>query len=134
MASSVGSVETVWLLIEHGANVTVQNETHLTPLHLASSWVSSTTAPLLLYRRADVYGQQDTDFEGCNNELSMTKVQMVQLLIEQGVDVTMQDATYSTPLHLASYQGSAKTVQLLIESCMRWTYRAMCWLIWCGSL
>ena len=45
----------------------------------------------------------------------MTKVQMVQLLIEQGADVTMQDATYSTPLHLASYQGSAKTVQLLIE-------------------
>jgi ankyrin repeat protein len=43
------------------------------------------------------------------------KAETVQLLIEHGADVTMQDETYSTPLHLASSKGSAKTVQLLIE-------------------
>lgn len=45
----------------------------------------------------------------------MTKAETVRLLIEHGADVTMQDETYSTPLHLASSQGSAKTVQGLIE-------------------
>jgi hypothetical protein len=38
----------------------------------------------------------------------------VQLLIDRGADVTAKDKAYSTPLHLASSQGSAETVQLLI--------------------
>ena len=39
----------------------------------------------------------------------------VQMLIEHGADVTMQDKAHSTPLHLASSKGSAETVQLLLQ-------------------
>lgn len=47
---------------------------------------------------------------------SFTKVETVQLLIENGADVTARDEACVTPLHLASSQGSLETVQLLIES------------------
>jgi ankyrin repeat protein len=39
----------------------------------------------------------------------------VRLLINYGADVTAQDETHRTPLHLAAFSGSTKTVQLLIE-------------------
>jgi ankyrin repeat protein len=39
----------------------------------------------------------------------------VQVLIEHGADVTMQDDAHSTPLHLASSKGSFETVQLLLQ-------------------
>jgi len=43
------------------------------------------------------------------------KADTVRLLIEHGVDVTAQDGSHSTPLHLASSLGSLEIVRLLIE-------------------
>ena len=39
----------------------------------------------------------------------------MQLLIEQGADVTTKDKSFSTPLHLASSFGTTEIVRLLIE-------------------
>ena len=39
---------------------------------------------------------------------------IVWQLIHYGVDVTAQDETLFTPLHLAAFSGSAETVRLLI--------------------
>jgi ankyrin repeat protein len=50
-------VETVQLLIEHGADVTAQDENHLTPLHLASSSGIPEIVRLLLERGARVTAQ-----------------------------------------------------------------------------
>ena len=63
--------------------------------------------------RTDVSRQQDCHRD--NPEWPTTKAEMVQLLIEHGADVTAKDKALSTPLHLASSQGSVKSVQLLIE-------------------
>jgi ankyrin repeat protein len=46
LASSVGSAETVQLLIEHGAEVAAQDVNNRTPLHLASCRVSTKTMKL----------------------------------------------------------------------------------------
>jgi ankyrin repeat protein len=46
---------------------------------------------------------------------STAQVDIVQLLIDYGADVTAQDGTQTTPLHLAAFSGSAESVQLLIE-------------------
>ena len=43
------------------------------------------------------------------------KARILRLLIEHGADVTAQDETQSTPLHMASYSGIPDLVQPLIE-------------------
>ena len=44
------------------------------------------------------------------------QAETVRLLIDYGADVTAQDKTHRTPLHLAVFSGSTETVQLLIEN------------------
>lgn len=112
MASSLGFAEIVQLLIEHGADVTAQNETHLTPLYLVSSLVRATTSSLLVHARTDTGRQDDRGYE---RPMSIAKAETMRLLIKHGADVTTHDDAYSTPLHLASSQGSTETVQILLE-------------------
>jgi ankyrin repeat protein len=117
MASSEVNTRIVQLLIEHGADVTAKNETHSTPLHLASSWVSATAGWRLPHRSADMNAQ-----DGWNknrgvliSDRTILKTETVRLLIKHGADVTAQDEAHSTPLHLASSCASTETVRLLIE-------------------
>ena len=101
------------LLIKHGADVTARDVHRMTPLHMASSWVSGEYAALHTVR---------TDFSGQNGatgkwymEASTDKANTVQLLILHGADVTARDDTHSTPLHLASSKRSAESVDILIQ-------------------
>jgi hypothetical protein len=68
----------------------------------------------MFYLRADVEGQDDHIFweERLERE---AKADTVRILINNGADVTKQDQTGSTPLHMASSWGGAEIVQLLIE-------------------
>ena len=43
------------------------------------------------------------------------KTDTVRLLIKHGADVSVQDHTHLTPLHLAALSGSSETVRLLLE-------------------
>ena len=72
--------------------------------------------PNFFYLRFDVLmnGQNDSSHRTFQ-EASHGKADTVGLLIYLGVDVTVQDETQSTALHLASSIGSAETVQLLIK-------------------
>ena len=58
--------------------------------------------------------EQDDHYRFLNRK-SDTKADIVKLLIDHGADVTAQDETQSTPLHLAAYHRSTQTVWLLIE-------------------
>ncbi|KAH9011723.1 ankyrin repeat-containing domain protein, partial [Lactarius deliciosus] len=116
LAAFSGSLETVRLLLENGADVTVLDENHKTPLHLASSRVSPTTTHCLTQKaRVYVNGQ-------CHGSVKFPPRQsdelagIVRLFIEHGVDVTAQDESHSTPLHLASSWGAPESVRLLIDS------------------
>ena len=51
----------------------------------------------------------------CFEEKYNLQADTVRLLINYGADVTAQDETLRTPLHLAAFSGSTETVQLLIE-------------------
>ena len=114
LAAFCGSFETVHLLLEHGADVTVLDGSQKTPLHLASSWVSAITAHYSSKKRgADVNGQDEARSKSNNPHYG--KVETVRLLIEYGADVTAQDESHMTPLHLASFSCIPEIVGLLLE-------------------
>ena len=43
------------------------------------------------------------------------RLKTVQVLLEHGADITAQDDTQSTPLHLASSEGLVDIMQILLE-------------------
>jgi ankyrin repeat protein len=69
---------------------------------------------ILIYLRTDENGQKYGGFRE-RTERATARTETVRLLIEHGADVSAQDKTYSTPLHLAASDVSAETVRLLIE-------------------
>ena len=136
--------DTVRLLIGHGAEVTAQDETCLTPLHLASSLGSTETVQLLIEHGADVNAKDGSlrtplhlaasresgecatldpaqiRINGQDEWFEQSwkpdfKIPTVQLLIRHGADVDARDDTHSTPLHLASSKECAVTADLLIR-------------------
>ena len=51
-----------------------------------------------------------------NEQLSGNRrFETVQVLLEHGADITAQDDTQSTPLHLASSEGWVDVMQILLE-------------------
>ena len=114
LAAFSGSSAAVYLLLEHGADVTILDERHKTPLHLALSSVSATTFSMLNQTSwGDTKAPNYRQF--FYSELSEDRIRTVQLLIQHGAGVTVQDYDHSTPLHLASTSVIPDIVQLLIE-------------------
>ena len=60
-------------------------------------------------------GRIEDHREYLGSTISGEKVEIVRLLVERGADVTAQDKSFSTPLHLASSFGTPEIVRLLIE-------------------
>ena len=54
---AVSIADTMRLLIDHGANVAAQDETHSTPLHLAAFWCNVPAVQLLIEHGDDVLAQ-----------------------------------------------------------------------------
>ena len=116
MASLVGNTEGVQLLIKHGADVTSKDWNLKTPLHFASSWVSSDTASFIFQLKAEV-NEQEVEIQGHMANPATTpnaKANIVRLLIKHGADVTAQDKTLWTALHMASSLGLIESVRTLI--------------------
>ena len=92
--------DTVKLLINYGADVTTQDETFRTPLHLAAFSGSTETVQILIEHGADVTAQDETFRTPLHLAAFSGSTGTVQLLIEHGADVTAQDRSQKTPLHL----------------------------------
>ncbi len=84
---SIVKAETVRLLIEHGADVTAQDEAYSTPLHLASYQRSPETVRLLIEHGADVTAQDGGHRTPLHLALSMVSVTTASLLILHRADV-----------------------------------------------
>ena len=94
IASFNGHTDTVQLLIEHSADVNSRDQSHRTPLHLASVMRNAYSLHL-----ASVMGNAST----------------VELLLQRGADVNARAKDDSTPLHRAAFSGRPRAVELLLQ-------------------
>lgn len=108
----------VQLLIQHGADVTVQDNTLSTPLHLASSRGSGKTVGLLLKHGADVNAQdvkQLTPLHLAASSRLALKGNVVHLLLSHGANVDAKDGRGRTPFQIALSRGLSEVAELLAD-------------------
>ena len=79
------------VLIEHGADVTMQDKACSTPLHLASSRGSTEIVRLLLQYGADIAAQDENNKTPLHLASSLVRARAASLMIRQRVD--LRDST-----------------------------------------
>jgi len=114
-ASAMGHVEVVRTLLEHGADMTAQNEDGSTPLHRASRRGCVEVLRVLLEHGADATAQDKNRSTPLHQASIAGHVDSMRILLQYGVDATAQDKNGWTPLHLASYEGHVKVTRFLLE-------------------
>lgn len=80
--------DTVKLLIDHGADVAMQDETKSTPLHLASSLGSTETVRLLIEHGADVTARDTNHRTPLHLAASLVSTETAALSIRHGLMFT----------------------------------------------
>ena len=104
------------LLIKHGADVTARNDTHSTPLHLASSKGSAESVDLLIQHGSDVNAKdvnQSTPLHLAASSRLKLEGTIVRLLLKYGAEVDAKDSEGRTPLDIASLEGNSWIANLL---------------------
>ncbi len=117
VASSQGNLDMVRLLVEKGANMSQTNKKGLKPAEIA---VEHSHFDILNYF-IDVMGEDVLDQKYKKlpkrflNAVVSGNLEMVQAMIESGIDVNASDTKGVTPLMAASFKGHEKLVQYFID-------------------
>jgi ankyrin repeat protein len=106
----------VQLLIQHGADVTAQDNACSTPLHLASSKGCDRTVELLLRYGADVNAQDGRDSTPLHLAVSSRlalKSDVLHLLLGYGANVDVKNDIGQTPFQISLSSGLPEITELL---------------------
>ena len=115
LASRKGHVKVACKLIEHGADLTAQDDFGKTPLHVALEKREVDVARMLIERGADLTVQDDFGKTPLLVALEEREVDVARMLIERGADLTAQDDEGNTPLHAALEKREVDVARILIE-------------------
>jgi ankyrin repeat protein len=111
-----GKVDTVRVLIKHGADVMAQDRTHLTPLHVASSFGFAEMVKLLIEHGADVTSRNETHLTPLHLASSWVRATTVLFLIYSMTNAGRQEPRFDEELMSEqTIVSKAETVRLLIK-------------------
>jgi ankyrin repeat protein len=115
-AGKRGTVDTVKMLLDHGADVNFQNNYGLTALMTASSDRNVDVIKLLIQYGADV------NIKDRNGETALImaasssgNVDAIKLLIQYGADLYIKDNNGNTALHHAVLNHNLKNIEILLQ-------------------
>lgn len=106
------------ILLQHGANVNVQDAVFFTPLHIASYYGHEQVTRLLLKFGADVNVSGEVGDRPLHLASAKGFFNIAKLLMEEGskADVNAQDNEDHVPLHFCSRFGHHNIVKYLLQS------------------
>ncbi|VDH97588.1 Hypothetical predicted protein, partial [Mytilus galloprovincialis] len=111
-----GFTQIVQILLDHHANVDIQDTNGLTPLHITCMNGQVDSASLLIISRANVNAfdrlQRTPVYYACTGKYK----DIVELLIEYKADINRSTSTGHTPLHAACDEESIETVKILLKN------------------
>ncbi|KAH9980865.1 hypothetical protein BGW80DRAFT_1198993 [Lactifluus volemus] len=102
VASHVGHLDVVGLLLEHGADINAKGPHGMTPLHTAAEGWKVKTVKFLLDNGADIDSRNRYDDTPLGMASLGGTLEVVQLLVERGADVNARGSYGRTPMHHAS--------------------------------
>lgn len=118
-AAEMNSLEAVRLLLEAGADLSMESEGKgfgaSTPLLYAASRGHADTVTLLLDKGADVRSKDREGRSALAHASKCGSQAVTQLLLERGADPNSRDLSQRTPLFYAAAAGSESVVELLLE-------------------
>lgn len=107
------SLNTVMLLVEHGAHINIPDHNGVTPLHYAVGHGNNEIARYLLSQGAVLSSEDKYKRTELHTASVMGMFDLVNLLIDAGADVAAQDVFGRTPLDYALSHGFADGAELL---------------------
>src|SRR6267154_396448 len=110
-----GRVVAARFLLDHGADVTAQDQDGQTPLHLASSRGQPEIVRILVKRGADVTSINKDKSTPLHLAAQEGRVVVAGVLIEHGADVAARNQDEEIPLHLSSRWGKPDVARILLE-------------------
>ncbi|MCF6775448.1 ankyrin repeat domain-containing protein [Thiotrichales bacterium 19X7-9] len=106
-------------MIEKKADVNKKNEFGLAPIHIAVKNGHKETLKILLQNGAYLYAKDNqgkTVFDYLLDAVLNDHAEVVELLLECGVDPNQGDKHGDTPLHYAASSGHIDIIELLLEN------------------
>lgn len=116
VASFMGRLQTVKILLEYGAEINAKTQEGATALYYAAQENQKEILQLLLEKGADINSQRSYGYAPLHVSALNGLVDICKILIENGADINIRSHNNSTPLYVATEHNKKETVEVLMEN------------------